>query len=756
MLLRFNSVPLLFLALGLTLAIIVIVFIRRLAVPRTTRALVLIGLFLLTLATGGANWRRARGGEVLVMLDVSPSTRTATYRNRLALDRRLHELLGDAPRRLVLFAENQRADQGDAVLSDVACDHTVFTPPPADAILLFSDARFELPPVAPRTFIVIDPALEQPLDAAVETLQIRERDLVARVNVAGKPRELSLPGTTTTQPIRIHPGSLIIDRALNAESASAQFTLGDPWPENDGLWINVPPPTQSEKWWWGASPPAGWRAFDPSVFPVSNAAYLSPAVIVLNNLPAVALSAVQQPLQQYVRDLGGSIVILGGDRSFAAGDYGGSALEALSPLASHPPQPAMQWIILVDGSGSMGEATPEGSRWQVAAVAVKQLLPHLPPEDIAMLGSFADHITWWSGGKSVRETMALPLPPDESSPRGPTNLQRAIVDVTRSVAGDMPKRLIILTDADAQIENPPSMAAEMEAKKLSLHVLAIGQGSGLNAMKEIAIATGGSVASVDAAKTWAAGLLDLSRGAMLDRVEKAPLPVRFIPPMILPSRSVAPWNHVWLKSDATALAEAILPNEKLIPVASWRFGAGEVAAVAFAASTAETVALANLIARPPRDPRFHVAWDAGRQLRVTVDAIDGKLFLNDQSLTLELVDAQEATTPTTRILPQTGPGMYQLALPAPRHPIFASVRHNGRLLDQIAVAGRYAPEFDAIGNDHAAMHELANRTGGQVIDLRQSKPIDFHWPRRDLPLGSWLAGVGALFIALGLVRWRMQ
>ena len=258
MLLRFNSVPLLFLALGLTLAIIVIVVIRRLAVPRTTRALVLIGLFLLTLATGGANWRRARGGEVLVMLDVSPSTRTATYRNRLALDRRLHELLGDAPRRLVLFAENQRADQGDAVLSDVACDHTVFSPPPADAILLFSDARFELPPVAPRTFIVIDPALEQPLDAAVETLQIRERDLVARVNVAGKPRELSLPGTTTTQPIRIHPGSLIIDRALNAESAAAQFTLGDPWPENDGLWINVPPPTQSEKWWWGASPPAGW------------------------------------------------------------------------------------------------------------------------------------------------------------------------------------------------------------------------------------------------------------------------------------------------------------------------------------------------------------------------------------------------------------------------------------------------------------------------------------------------------------------
>lgn len=754
--LRFNSVPLLLLALGLTLAIIVVVLIRRPAVPLTTHVLSLIGLILLSLATGGAYWQRARGGEVLVMLDVSPSTRTATYRDRAALDRRLHELLGDTPCHLILFAGNQQPDRGDAVLADLACDHTVFAPPTAEAILLFSDARFESPPFAPRTFIVIDPALEQPSDAAVETLQIRGRELVARVNVAGKPRKLSLQGTTTTQPIRIDAASRIINRAIKAESASAQFSMGDPWPENDGLWINVPPPTQSEKWWWGASAPPGWREFDPSALPVSGTSYLAPAVIVLNNLPTVALSAVRQPLQQYVRDLGGSVVILGGDHSFAAGDYGGTALEAMSPLASHPPQPAMQWIILVDGSGSMGEATPEGSRWQVATMAVKQLLPHLPPEDIAMPGSFAGRITWWSSGKSVRETMTLPLPPIDLSPRGPTNLQQALVDITRSAAGDMPKRLIIITDADASIENPQSIATEMKLKNLSLHVLAIGQGSGLTAMREIAVATGGSVVSVDAAKSWSAGLLDLSRGSFPKRVEKTELPVRFISPLNLPARRVALWNRVWMKSDATALAEAVLPSEKLNPAARWRLGAGEVASVGFAATTAEAVAIADLIARPPHDPRFHVTWDTGRKLQVSVDAIDAKTFLNGQALSLELIDAQEGAKVTSHALPQTAPGLYQLTLPAPRRPMFASVRHGGTQLDQIAVAGRYAPEFDAIGNDHTAMHELAQRTGGQVIDPRQNKPIDFHWTRHDLPLESWLAGIGSLFIALGLVKWRMR
>ena len=103
---RFDSVPLLLLALGLMLAIVGVAFIRHPALPRTTRILVLIGLILLTLAAGGMTWRRARGGEILVLLDVSPSTRTATYRDRGALNLRLDQLLGDTPRRLVFCMIN--------------------------------------------------------------------------------------------------------------------------------------------------------------------------------------------------------------------------------------------------------------------------------------------------------------------------------------------------------------------------------------------------------------------------------------------------------------------------------------------------------------------------------------------------------------------------------------------------------------------------------------------------------------------------
>ena len=753
--LRFESLPMLLTALSLALAIAIIAGIRRIAMPRLSHGMIGAGLILLSLAAGGAQWRRARTGDVVVMVDLSPSTRTAAYRSRATLERRISLLLGNAPRRIVYFSDEVRPDQPGELLADMPCDHTVFAPPSAEAVLLFSDGQFELPASGPRTFVVIDPELEEPIDAAVTRLEARGSDLVASVRVVGQSRELSLNGTAATRPINIERGSRVISRPLSGAEAAARFNAADAWPENDGLWLIPPPQVTTERWWVGAEPTAGWRAFEARTLPNSSAAYLAPAVIVLNNIPAGAIAQSQSLLQQYVRDLGGTLVILGGDRAFAAGDYGSSVLEGMSPLASYPPKPAMQWIILVDGSGSMGEATHEGTRWQSATLAIKQLLPHLPPEDLATLGSFAENVSWWSTGKSVRETMGTALPPVEISPRGPTNLQRAIEDAARSVSGAMPKKLILVTDADALIDGALKIASELNAKHISLHVLAIGTGSGLAELRKIAVGTRGDVTSILDAKSWTAGLLEMGRSAMPVPVERSLLRLRFMSPLQLPARDVSPWNRHWMKGSATALAEAQQAKEPTFPAAAWRYGAGQVVAAAFAANARESAALAEAYARPPRDPRFSILWDSAGKLRVSIEAVEGTRILNGESFTLELRNAGSNESAKMQAISQTAPGKYEVSIPSPRDAMFASVRHGGQILDQIAVAGRYAPEFDAIGNDHDAMHELARRTGGDVIDVRQIKLIDFHWPMRDIALASWLACLGAVCIAVGLGWWRL-
>jgi hypothetical protein len=168
-------------------------------------------------------------------------------------------------------------------------------------------------------------------------------------------------------------------------------------------------------------------------------------------------------------------------------------------------------------------------------------------------------------------------------------------------------------------------------------------------------------------------------------------------------------------------------------------------------------ALRKLIERPPHDPRFHASFAAGEKLQITVDAVDSEKTLNDEPVSIELGDVSDTNPRAQPVpIPQTAPGRYDLSVPAPRSPALATVRDRGRTIAQAAIAGRYAPEFEALGNDHAAMSELAARTGGQIIPPDQNSAIQIRWPRKPVPLTSILAMTGAAMIALGLAWWRWQ
>ena len=104
-------------------------------------------------------------------------------------------------------------------------------------------------------------------------------------------------------------------------------------------------------------------------------------------------------------------------------------------------------------------------------------------------------------------------------------------------------------------------------------------------------------------------------------------------------------------------------------------------------------------------------------------------------------------------MPQTGPGRYEVDRPRPAAPdVRRPSASTAASIDRFAVAGRYSPEFEQIGNDRAAMDALARATGGAVIEPAQTAPIDFRWPTRRVPLAACLAAAGAVFVAAGLVH----
>ncbi len=793
--LTFSSPLLLTVSLALVVLLAIIAIRRRPALARTSKLLAILAAILLALAAGGMNWRRPASSEITVMVDLSPSTRTAAYRTRAALDARINQLLAGAPYRIVYFSDrNTAAAPGDATgpLPDLPSERTIFAPPAAPAILLFSDGRFALPRSAPPTFIVADPNLDQPTDAAVLQLQARSAgggiELAATIRVNAPPgpnvtpRRLTIAPASTQPTILLDPAPdpITLSRPLKAGPtlASATIARGDAWPENDSLTLPIAPPARGQRWFVSsnATAPAGdWQPISPARLPPANdPAYLAPSVIFLDNLPASSLSNDQQrALEQYVRDLGGALVIAGGDHAFSAGLYPGSTLEALSPLASSPPQPTTHWMLLADSSGSMSQVVfGSTTRWQLASSAIVRLLPSLPPEDPVSIGSFAAELNWWSTGRRARDAAGLSLPPAGAGPNGPTNLQPALERIIKESDGSTPTELLVLSDADTTIDRPADLATRLKAKKIRLHLLAIGEGTALEALRTITQTTGGSLLTQfsDPAK-WSAEVHQLLSAAFPSRLSADPTPATFLADLSkLPARPVAPWNRTWLKESATLLAETRATTPPA-PLAARRTLGGEVVALAFAPSPEEIEAIAHLIARPPRDPRFTIFWDPASQLKVRIDAAEraattrpnngtnnAPAYLNNLQLTLSIEPQDPIDNPqsATRNIPiaQTAPGRYEAAIDSPRVPSFAAIRLGGQTLDRIALPGRYAAEFDQVGNDYDAMHALAARTGGQVIDRTMTKALEIPYPRQEVSLTPMLALMADGLVAVGLIRWR--
>ncbi len=754
-----------FVALLVLIATIILAVRRRPAVPRATLALAGAGAILLGLAAAGLAWLRPVTRPIAVMVDLSPSTRGAAYRDPAALDRRVRELLGTTPFAFVFFSNGAGvADRTASSLPDLPSAHSALPPTDAPAVLLFSDGRLSVPSSLPPVFCVVDSALENANDAAVSSLVTQGNTISVGVRNSGaSARMLSLPGAENEQLHPIQPGSFTLTQKIapGAESVSATLAPGDKWPENDSLRTVVLPPFVAERWWVGGNAPnGGWRSLPPDRLPNDVMGYLGPAVVVLNTVAADSLDPSRQSaLRQYVSDLGGGLVILGGDRAFAAGSYAGTSLDTISPLASTPPEPATHWLLVADASGSMNQDAGGGrSRWQYAADAVVDLLQTLPPADLLSVGSFASDLRWWTQNRSVSEKRTLSLPPADVRPGGATNLDATLRSIAMNVDGNLPTQLLLATDARATIADPAALSAQFKTKNARVHVLLIGdktEATGLPELQSIVTATGGSLRSEALPEQWAAGLRALTRAAQPNGVRRDAAKVKFVDELAsLGTFEAAAWNRTWPKAQATPLAEAAVANERVTMAARWNVGEGRVAAAAFAPSGEQAEALAKNVERPPRDPRFKVTWDFGSELRVVVDAADQSTYLNHERFTLQRRETNGSDA-VEHPIPQTGPGRYALTIPAIGATTFVTLRRGKEVIDRVAGAGRYAAEFDAVGNDRVSLAGLARRTNGAVIEPGATRKLDLPWPRRPVSLVSWLATAGAALIAAGLVRWRI-
>lgn len=464
-----------------------------------------------------------------------------------------------------------------------------------------------------------------------------------------------------------------------------------------------------------------------------------------------------QLLHSYVHDLGGGLLVTGGDRAFGAGGWQGSEASKAFAVKLEPPatrQLPKGALVLVMHSCEMAAGNYWGEKVAEAAVDALSRL------DLAGIVTFD-----WGGKDGKLASWAHDL-----QPVGDKSAIRAAIK--KMVVGDMPdfkaslslakeglakanagqKHIIIISDGDP---SPPTQADLDELKRLKITVTTImvgGHGTSIDLqnMRAVAEQTGGTFYNVQnpnlLPKIFTKEATLVSRTLILEQTIRPVVEQSTGGPMdgTVSLPEVNGWV-VTVPREGLAQVPAVLPTkESKDPlVAYWNYGLGK--SMAFTSDLGGrwgrpwatwsgyqpfwTRALRWMM-RPPTAQDLLVSTsvdgDVGR-VQVSAFTADGEPrdFLRSSATlmrpdgTVEVLDLQ-----------QTAPGQYVASFDAREQGAYlASVSaRDGMGADRSArsvVSVPYPRELAATRDDSALLRRIAEVSGGRMIAMKDAATVDF-------------------------------
>ncbi|MHC4975150.1 MAG: glutamine amidotransferase [Planctomycetota bacterium] len=518
--------------------------------------------------------------------------------------------------------------------------------------------------------------------------------------------------------------------------------------------------------------------------------------VVLMNTPSDSFSFQQQEeLLAYVHDLGGGMIVVGGESSFGAGGWIGSPIADALPIVLDPPHKRelpRGALALIMHSCEM----PQGNHWgQKTGEAAIQALTG---RDIVGILEYN-----WQGGSDWVHPLSL------------LGDKRAALQAMNSLTfGDMPdfnqamelalqglqgteagaKHCIIISDGDPSGPGPTLTQKFINAGISVSTVVVFPHGGGQNSpdvtkMRALASATGGQFYFVGSGS--ALRPVDLPQ-IFIREARTIKRSLIWEGPAFVPDRKFAgaetmrgigdvpPITGYIVAGDREGLSQVTLRGHEGDPIlAQWQHGLGRV--VTFT-SDATTRWSSDWVAWSGFAPFWeaHMRWamrPSGSQLvsvttqqdgdttRVVVDALDpdGER-LNFARFAGSVVDPELGAIPIT--LNQVGPGRYEgefdsgapgayvmsfrYDAPSPDGPVRGSV--------QASVVRASGSERRALTDNRAMLQQVADRTGGRILppDPLQANLFERQGLSRPVSLRSvWIAvamGCCGLFLLDVAVR----
>ena len=310
-------------------------------------------------------------------------------------------------------------------------------------------------------------------------------------------------------------------------------------------------------------------------------------LVALFNVPAGEIPApAMSSIGSYVRQLGGGLLVVGGNRTFTPGAYRQTPLEDVLPVSSYVrddrSKPTLAIAIVIDQSESMAKE----SRLDMAKEATRRAVELLGPRDQVGVLAFEDGSRWVSPIRSAAEKRSVLAAVAKIKAEGATNmypaLDRAYLALREAFADR--KHMIVLTDGLSQGADFERLAHRIADDGITIATLGLGRAVPGPVLSDIArIGHGSYYACEDAAalpqifalETMEATLQGITEKPFVPRlVKKSPafegIDAAHLPPLL-----------GYAETRAKSGCETLLASEAGDPVlAQWTQGEGRSAVFA--------------------------------------------------------------------------------------------------------------------------------------------------------------------------------
>lgn len=689
----------------------------------------------------------------------------------------LATLSHDTLQRLVLFWDGN-ATTGDL---DAAVHQAAAARVPIDVVPLHYGLSHEV--ALDGLIAPISVNEGEPLSISVRMRSRNAGDVAVKLTLLanGLPvdQDPSAAGVQSTRLLRIHPGANVHQLTLPALPAGvhrfaafieAQEGVSDTLLDNNHaeavtlvrgksriLYVQNPPAA-------GSSPLAealrrqsfslDEQRFGPSAVGRNLMDLQQYQAVVLDNIPRGLGGLDEQQdrmLAQYVRDLGGGLVMVGGPDAFGAGGWIGSEVEKVLPVDCQPParrmMPAGALVLVIDHSGSMGGSIAGSTRnkQELANESAILAMRTLWRQDQVGVVAFDSSATWVVPLGANDQPDATQRAIRQIAPAGGTNiapgLEQAVEALSRIDKSITVKHVLLLTDGQSEPGDYEAIIGQMAAGGMTLSTIGVGNDADSALLSRLAQMGGGRYYPVTDPATLPQVFIKEARTLRNVLIQEKPFTPRVQDadsPLIAGVGAFPPLGGLvmtWPKS--SPYLQMPLVNDHGLPVlAAWRVGLGQAAAftsdaagrwaAAWVGSSMFDKFWAQVVRSVMRQQAgtfvdAHITSTTPGRARISVEIVGNEgYFQNFVRATASVLDPDPRQAPQNMQLVQVGPGSYEGEFDASRPGAYlAAVRLEGTQSSGWVSAAYIVDasrELRDLESDESAVRQVAGRTGGRVLD----------------------------------------